>query len=265
MSIDGVDEYRFNVLAFDCLQPSIVMFIANYEGRVDLERMFQELPVESWSEGRGKELPVGPDGSIISKGFGDQRVGAFRIGRSSRVFRNIVGVDISADGCNVNFKIGSKSNIQAAGAKSVEHGAKATMLLFERLNKLPCLIQNPLRLIDIRIERYNYNFKLGFNVNLAKLALAMQKHSPFIVHYDNSLADPVRLVKISDYSEEIASGRSKLSKRSKLPSITMLIRKTGKIMIGGAINEEVQWMYETFHQLLADLDLLKGITVSPSR
>ena len=233
-------------LSFKQLAPSMIMFVSTYSGKINIKALFEELEIDPIYNGVYKDMPVGPDGTIVAKGFDTERRGAIRITRSKKCFRNCVCVDISVSGTNISFKISATEHLQGAGAKSPEQAAYATQLLVEKLNKLPCLVTTPLQHVKTRIERAIYNFKLGFELNLAEVAPRLDQYDGLSVAYDNAIDLPLRAGKLARRWEEIAGERSSRSKRSKEPSHLFLIRKSGKIMMGGCDMEELGEIYDSF-------------------
>lgn len=257
--INALKGGKFYTLPFSKARPSMIMFIGDFEGVLPPNStIFHELPCID-DNNIYKDLPVGPDGTIVGKGLDTVRIGARRIGRSLTCFRNSISVDISVMGGNVNLKLSSKQRIQGSGARSIAQAELAVELLINQLNKLPC-VQQEGGLISrgIRTERLNYNIFLGHKLNLNETALRLSGYAGLNVIYNNTLNTTIRAEKLIKDFEKILSLRSKQSKRSKNPTVSLTIRKSGRIMIGGTNIEGISELYYQFMEWVSvNLDAIK--------
>ncbi len=228
------------------LIPSMITAISIYSGKINLPGVIEYLKVEPWATGVWRDMPVGPDGSIVAVGYNDQRCGAIRTGRSDICFRNAISVDISALGGNVNIKVSAKGRMQLSGGKTRRQCEMASALLIDKLNQLPSQLNTPLTLLETHIKRVNCNFSLGYTLDLSAVARLLDGYEGMIVIYDNMLNQALRAGRLARDADRITEQRSMLTKRAKTPAHLLLIRKTGKIMIGGPDIDELNEIYAKF-------------------
>lgn len=231
---------------FNQLNPSMIMFIVRYDGVVKLPELYKDVTPDPQYAGACKDMPVGPDGTIVSKGYGKDREGALRTSRSTDCFKNAVSVDISALGGNVNFKISETKSFQASGARFIAQANYATRLLIDYLNTLPCQAEHPLTYVGYRVERVNLNFEVPMKLKLSAVALLIKDYEGLSVVYDNVLDQGLRAARVARRADAIIQQRSSRSKQSKVPAHMLTIRYSGKIMLGGPDIEELEEIYNAF-------------------
>lgn len=258
-AIDAENQPRY--VPFDKMTATMITFIATYiyspeSEPIGLEDLFRAIQWDPRAAGVYTDMPVFEDGTIVAKGYKSEREGAIRKSRRKEVFKNNISVDISALGGNVNYKVSSTNNLQGAGAKSIQQAMLSAQWLVYRLNCLSYMANRQIVLASFRVERCNYNFALGFKVNLAAVAKLLPEASQIprlenlvlSVIYDNTVESDLRACKLSENWADIQNQRSKRSKRSKAPSCLLVIRTSGKIMLGGPDIQELAEIYTLFQE-----------------
>lgn len=228
-------------------EASMMTFVAGYDGALDLKQIFPLIDIDSKYDGVYDTMPVGEDGTIVSKGFGDVRVGAIRRGRSTKCFRNIISIDISVLGVNVNIKVTGTNYLQGSGAKSPAHADYAAKLLIWNLN----LLGSDVTLTETHIVNATYNMNIKTQLNMNATATLLANYNGMHVVYNNAINQPIVAVKNASNAEEILSRRSTRSKKGKIPSVKLTIRTSGKIMLSGANIDDLEDIYVNFMQWLS--------------
>jgi len=239
---------------FSELRASMMTFVCDYTGTIDLKKIFPLIRIDPKYNGIYDTLPVGEDGTIVGKGFGDVRVGAIRKGRSNKCFRNIISVDISTLGVNVNIKVTATNYLQGSGAKSEEHARYTAEWLIWNLNQLGCDIS----LNQSHVVNATFNMNIMSTLNMNAMATLLSGHNGLHVLYNNTINQPIVAVKNASNADEILSRRSTRSKKGKIPSVKLTIRTSGKIMLSGANIDDLEDIYVNFmYWLSLNLDKVR--------
>lgn len=168
-----------DITPFDDIQVSTQTIIALTNLRIDIQRMFDTLPVLS--------IPYPPTlktkhdienyllrervpfGSIVSIEF-ENNLRGFKILKSKKstrkFFRNAICIVMLIPGKLINFKIPFRGKIQITGCKSYTHAFDCIQYLWTYLNRDPSLfiLDGDVFQVFFNTVMTNINFDLGFRI-----------------------------------------------------------------------------------------------------